>query len=139
MDDPRFVAALISAATAVVTALVTALIAIRLQQHQLKVEHAKVNIALEKLQREHSLSYEAEKVVHALLSDEQWPLRTFKTLQRHLGGFDEDELRRILVCSGAIRFITKESNTEVWGLLERNRDRLGAVEIDSEPQTRPFN
>jgi hypothetical protein len=49
-----------------------------------------------------------------------------------LGGFKEDELRQILVRCGAIRFMSK-SGLELWGLLERNEDRLGLTKIASDP------
>ena len=138
MDDPRIIAAVVGAVTAVITAFLTAILTVRKQSQHLEIEHAKLNVALEELRREHSLAYAAERVAHALLKDEQWRLRTFEALQRHLGGFDENELRKILVCSGAIRFYTKKSGTELWGLLDRNKDRLGAIVLDVEPEVRPL-
>ena len=138
MDDPRVIAALIAAATALITALITAIITFHFQRHKLDIDKERIDIAMKELQREHSLSYAAERVANALLSDEQWRLRTFDSLKRHLGGFEDDELRKVLVCSGAVRFFTKKTKTELWGLLERNMDRLGAIELDVEPETRPL-
>lgn len=139
MDELTIATGLVSAVTALLTAFCTAWLTLRSQRNSLAIEKKKINLTLEQLQREHSLSYAAEKVAHMLLSDEQWRLRSFDSLKRHLGGFDDDELRRVLVCSGSIRFYSKASNTELWGLLERNSDRLGAVVIDAEPETRELD
>lgn len=93
---------------------------------------ATVWLSERKLQREHRLDFAAEGVAHALLMDRRWRLRSFTVIQHHLGGFTEDGLRQILVRAGAIRFKSK-TGKELWGLLERNRDRLGMQTVDSEP------
>jgi hypothetical protein len=51
-------------------------------------------------------------------------LRTFDTLGRHLGGFRDDELRKLLLRAGAVRFFDKDGK-EFWGLLNRNWEELG--------------
>lgn len=86
----------------------------------------------QKLQKEYQLQDTAERVARELLSDGKWRLRSFKVIRHHLGGFEENDLRKILVRCGAIRFMSK-SGEELWGLLERNRDRLGVTRIDSDP------
>lgn len=60
-----------------------------------------------KLQKEYQLQDSAERVARALLSDPTWRLRSFKVIRHHLGGFEENELRKILVRCGAIRFMSK--------------------------------
>ena len=85
-----------------------------------------------KLQKEYQLQDSAERVARALLSDQTWRLRSFKVIRHHLGGFEEDELRKILVRCGAIRFMSK-SGQELWGLVERNFDRLGITKVDADP------
>ena len=85
-----------------------------------------------KLQKEYQLQDSAERVARALLSDQTWRLRSFKVIRHHLGGFEEDELRKILVRCGAIRFMSK-SGQELWGLVERNSDRLGITKVDADP------
>ena len=85
-----------------------------------------------KLQKEYQLHDSAERVARALLSDSTWRLRSFKVIRHHLGGFDDNELRKVLVRCGAIRFMSK-SGHELWGLLERNFDRLGVTKIDADP------
>jgi hypothetical protein len=86
-----------------------------------------------KLKREYRLEDRAEDIAHALLSDERWRLRSFAVIRHHLGGFPPDDLRKILVRSGGIRFKSK-NGTELWGLLTRNRDRLGVTKVDSDPE-----
>ena len=79
----------------------------------------------------------AEQVARRLLQEHRWPLRSFKILQHHLGGFTEDELRRILVRTGAVRFQSR-SGLELWGLVDRNEDRLSVWKVDAEPETIPW-
>lgn len=53
--------------------------------------------------------------------------RSFKTLLKYLGGWDDDEdgLRRILVSAGAVRVYREdEENPEWWYLLSRAAERI---------------
>lgn len=53
--------------------------------------------------------------------------RSFKTLKKYLGGWDNDEdgLRRILVSAGAVRVYRKDKNDEEWWyLLSRAAERI---------------
>ena len=85
-----------------------------------------------KLQKEYQLHDSAERVARSLLSDTRWPLRSFNVIRHHLGGFEDNELRKILVRCGAIRFMSK-NGSELWGLVERNKERLGVTRVDSDP------
>ena len=82
----RTLSAIVSVITAAVTGVVTAWITVR------------------RLRREYLLEMQAESLVHRLLSDERWRLRSFETLKHHVADFSEDELRRVLIRAGAIRF-----------------------------------
>lgn len=73
--------------------------------------------------REFRLHFQAETIVRKLLQHPRWRLRTFDTIKYHIGGFKDDDLRKILVQAGALRFHDR-SGVEVWGLIERNKDRL---------------
>jgi hypothetical protein len=73
--------------------------------------------------RQYLLEYQTEAVLKQLLNHERWRLRTFETIQHHVGGFSDDELRRHLIRAGALRFRDSEG-IEVWGLLSRNEDLL---------------
>ena len=86
-----------------------------------------------KLRKEYQLHDSAEGVARELLSDTKWRLRSFKVIRHHLGGFEDNELRKVLVRCGSIRFKSR-SGEELWGLIDRNRDRLGITQIDSDPE-----
>ena len=78
-----------------------------------------------RLREEMKSEYMAERAVNKLLSDERWKKRSFTEIQKRLGdGFPENELRKILLRAGAVRFEKKETKEELWGLLERNRADL---------------
>lgn len=73
--------------------------------------------------RQYLLEYRTEAALKRLLKGSKWKLRTFKTIQYHIAGFEEDDLRKALIRTGAVRF--RDANgVEIWGLLERNRDLL---------------
>lgn len=59
----------------------------------------------------------AEQTALHFLSHEGYTDRTFDVLKRHLGGFDDDELRKILVRAGAVRVSREGDNKEYWRLL----------------------
>ncbi len=68
--------------------------------------------------------FTAERVVRELLGSERWKKqRSFKTIKGRIGGFEDDELRKILVRAGAIRF-KGQGDSELWGLMSRNQDNL---------------
>ncbi len=66
----------------------------------------------------------AERAAKHFLEHKGYTDRSFETLKKHLGGWDndEDELRRILVRAGAIR--TFRDNKEWWTLLSREQERI---------------
>ena len=83
--------------------------------------------------RKAPLEFAAEGVAREMLRDRKWPYRTFRVLKYHLSGFTDDELRKILVRAGGIRFTA--GGHEVWGLLARNRNYLSVEEIKETPET----
>jgi len=46
----------------------------------------------------------AEVAIRSLLRPKEWELRSFGAIKRRMGGFDDDELRRLLVRAGALSF-----------------------------------
>lgn len=71
----------------------------------------------------------AERAAEHFLKHKSYTDRSFETLKKHLGGWDndEDELRKILVRAGAIRTFREESNgskTEWWTLLSRIPEKI---------------
>lgn len=96
--------------TSVITAILTAIIAFAIQERKLKAE----------LRTE----FMAEQAVKSLLENPKWQKRNFSEIKKRLGGFDKDELRKILVRAGAVRFQQKETDDELWGLISRNQSDL---------------
>ena len=95
--------------TSAITATFTGLVTFANQERKLKTE----------LRTE----FMAEEAAKALLETEQWQKRSFEEIQKRLGGFGDDELRKILVRAGAVRFEGK-GEKELWGLISRNKDAL---------------
>jgi len=107
--DPGIVSAAVAAIVALAVSVVSAWLSIRIQK--------------EKLRTELKLEFAAETAIRELLSEDQWTLRSFATISKRLHGFEENELRKLLIRSGALRFESREDE-EMWGLRERNKDKL---------------
>jgi len=90
---------------AILTALITSILAFLIQERKLRAD----------LRTE----FMAEEAVKRLLNSPKWEKRSFDEIKKRLGGFEDDELRKILVRAGAVRF-TGENDHELWGLLNRN-------------------
>lgn len=95
--------------TAVIVAALTGYITFRVQEERLK--------------KELKTEFMAEKVAKELLSNEKWTQRSFDAIKKRLGGFEDDELRKILVRSGAVRF-EGSNGEELWGLISKNESAL---------------
>ena len=81
----------------------------------------------------------AERVAKKLLNNKKVPFRSFRILRHHIGGHEDDELRRILVRAGAIRAMSK-SGEELWILVDNMIEKTGKEHaffwrIDSDPST----
>ncbi|VAW75998.1 hypothetical protein MNBD_GAMMA12-2665 [hydrothermal vent metagenome] len=73
-----------------------------------------LKIALESIKTEHM----AEQTALYYLTHKGYIDRSFDLLQKRLGGFEENELRKILVRAGAVRYI-RNDGTEWWRLISR--------------------
>ena len=104
--------AIIAALSSLFGVLVGGIVSFFLQKQ--KLEH-EFKIKLQENKTENM----AEQTVRYYLKEEGYYERSFKHLNTKLGGFEEDELRRILVRAGAVRFIRKDDQTEYWCLVER--------------------
>ena len=69
-------------------------------------------------QEEYKTEFMAESTAKHFLNHKSFTDRSFDTLRKHLGGFEDDELRKILVRAGAIRTY-REDGSEWWRLLSR--------------------
>ncbi|ARU31427.1 hypothetical protein CAP31_06865 [Sulfuriferula sp. AH1] len=92
--------------TSAITAIVTGVITFAIQERKLKAE----------LRTE----FMAEQAVNLLLQNEKWEKRSFTEIKKRIGGFEDDELRKILVRAGAVKFEASDNN-ELWGLISRNK------------------
>jgi hypothetical protein len=101
--------AVVSAVVALVVAAVTTGATFRLQENRLRLELR--------------TQFMAEEAIRLLLQHERWQQRSFDVMKRHIGGFDDESLRQLLVRAGALRFEGKQGE-ELWGLRDRNLDRL---------------
>ncbi|MBX3657231.1 MAG: hypothetical protein KIS62_06300 [Ramlibacter sp.] len=95
---------------------------------------------LRMLREQHKTEFMAEETARHFLSHKSFTDRSFETLQKNLGGFADDELRKILVRAGAIR-VYREDGSEWWRLLSRmdeylERKALDQIAREIQPQDR---
>ena len=109
MDIASILASTIGAAVGGTIALITA------RQHN--------RSQLEILKAQHKTEFMAEETARHFLLHKGYTDRSFELIKRHLGGFNDDELRKILVRAGAIR-VFREDGSEWWSLLERQDEKL---------------
>jgi hypothetical protein len=113
--------------TSIITAIVTAFSSYLLQKDKFNKEqvlfYMKIKHEFEVDADNIRAAFMAEQAAKRLLESEKWELRSFEQIKERLGGFDDDELRKILVRAGAVRFKGKD-NTELWGLIEKNKQTL---------------
>jgi hypothetical protein len=100
--SPPVQAAIVAAVVALVTSLLTAWLSHR------------------RLKREYALEFAAERLVMRLLTVQDWEWRSFAAIKQVIGGFEDDELRRLLVRSGAFRGYTKTGRVEMWSHISTN-------------------
>jgi hypothetical protein len=87
------------------------------------LQHRKYSYDLKLKQEELKTEFMAERTVRHFLSHKSYTDRSFDTLKNYIGGFEEDELRKILVRAGAIR-IYREDGSEWWRLLSRMEEYI---------------
>lgn len=104
--------AIIAALSSILGVIVGGLVSYFLQQQ--KLEH-EFKLKLQENKTENM----AEQTARYYLKEEGYYERSFNHLQTKLGGFEEEELRKILVRAGAVRFIRKDDQKEFWCLVER--------------------
>ena len=76
-----------------------------------------------KLRADLRTEFMAERALLKLLESPRWEHRTFKEIKKRVGGFQDDELRKLLVRTGAVRFEGKGED-EFWGLVSRNAGKV---------------
>lgn len=110
---------IIAACSSVVGGLISYLLQRRNFYYQLKLK-----------QEELKTEFMAESTVQHFLNHKSYTDRSFATLKNYLGGFEDDELRKILVRAGAIRTF-REDGSEWWRLLSRMDEYIDRKKEDS--------
>jgi hypothetical protein len=82
------------------------------------LQHQRYKHELRIMREEFKTEYMAESTAQHFLNHKSFTDRSFDTLKKNLGGFDDDELRKILVRAGAIRTY-RDDGSEWWRLLSR--------------------
>jgi len=77
----------------------------------------------DRLRMELRTVFMAEEAIRTLLESDRWQKRSFEEIRKRLGGFEDDDLRQLLVRAGAVRFFGSDDK-ELWGLRSRNLDEL---------------
>ena len=90
--------AIITAIVAAVVSLVSGLVASSITFKNSAEKHA----------REYKPDYQVEEIVLKFLNHPKWQFRTFRTIKYHMAGFEDNELRQISLCVGALRFEDSE-------------------------------
>ena len=103
-------AAVIAGGVSMVVAALTAWTTFRAQERRLR--------------QELRTQFMAEEALRELLSHPDWRLRSFEIITKRVRGFSDDELRQLLIRSGALCFERKADGAEMWGLRSRNEDEL---------------
>jgi len=98
-------------------------------QNQLAVQEERLKVELR-------TTFMAEEAIHELLLDESFRHgRSFDQIKRNVGGFEDDELRKLLVRSGALRYYRGRDNKEMWGLRSRVLERVQDSELSAGSET----
>jgi hypothetical protein len=111
---------LVSAITGVITWMTTRT-RIRADAEAARLsQEATLRAQEERLRTELRTEFMAEEAIRALLNHPEWVQRSFDEIKHHVRGFEDNELRQLLVRSGAVAFARTRDRKEMWGLRERN-------------------
>ena len=136
---------LFSALTGAGGAIIAAWVSIKVQRKKLSqdiaLEREKLNeeiqIQRDRLATEFATEVSVESALKHFLEIYELPYRSFPMIKHHIGGFDPNELRRLLVRTGAVRFMAADG-TEIWALRERVPDafRLSRWKHENSPMNK---
>jgi Zn-dependent peptidase ImmA (M78 family) len=105
---------ILSILAALVAGLVGGLISVWLQREKIRHER-------KLLEDTHKTEFVAEATARYFLQHKDFTDRSFEHLRERLGGFTDDELRKLLVRAGATRII-RSDKSEWWRLLDREEE-----------------
>lgn len=136
---------LLSAVAGAGGAIIAALISFQVQQKKLSREidfqrdklNQEVQIQRERLQTEFATEESVEVAIRQFLEMSELQYRSFQMIRHYIGGFEPNELRRLLVRAGSVRFIAADGS-ELWALRERVADdfRVGNWRHKQSPQNK---
>ena len=114
------------AAIAAIASIIVAALAAREQRKKFAAElefqrkkfEDELTTQREKLKAEYATEASVETALEHMLSLYELPYRSFPMIRHHIGGFESNELRRLLVRAGAVRFMAADG-TELWALAAR--------------------
>jgi hypothetical protein len=141
----QLTAALIAGGVSIIVALLTAFLSARSQERRVHVEldgqRERVSDELrnqrERLRAELRTEFMAEEALRSLLEHPTWRYRSFDAIRKKVRGFEDDELRRLLIRSGALCFELRADKREMWGLRSRNEDKITQAASDDESPVLP--
>jgi hypothetical protein len=115
--------AIIAALSSLFGVSVGGIISYQLQKARFKqdlvLQKERFDHELDLLREENKTDNVAEETIRYYLEDEGHLMRSFKHLSTKIAGFEEDDLRRLLVRAGAVRFHRTEDNEEMWCLVKK--------------------
>ena len=141
---PVWVVILVAAVTAGASLLVAVLTAFEQRRKfatELNFQRVKFEQELvaqrAQLQTEHAIELSVEKALQHMLSIYELPYRSFQMIRHHIGGFDANELRRLLVRAGAVRFMAADG-AELWALVSQVEDdfKYGRWKLTESPRNK---
>lgn len=110
----------------ILASLVSALIALVVARRNSDAAEYRLKQELQhseaRLRNEFAMEHTLERAVRTLM-EKGFALRSLSLISFHLRGFDDDQLRQLLIRSGCICFKVIRG-VEYWGLLEENKHLL---------------
>ena len=104
-----FYSALAGAGGAIIAAWISFIVQLRKLSQEIALEKEKLNEEIQmqrdRLATEFATEVSVESALKHFLEIYELPYRSFPMIKHHIGGFDPNELRRLLVRTGSVRFI----------------------------------
>jgi hypothetical protein len=66
---------------------------------------------------------QAKEILDEMLNNKKYVDRSFLALKGKIGGFSDDEIRKLLLEIGAIKTTRKDDNSEWWYMKDRKEER----------------
>ena len=126
------IAFITSLVTGIGAGVVSYVIQERRLSHEIKLEKLKITGSFKSQIEQIKTEYMAEQTAKKYLEHPDHTKRSFSLLKARLGGFEDNELRKILVRAGAVKFVTTKEGKRIewWGLLDKNPELSSESEED---------